>query len=79
MYYRFLQDVPRTFRDGAGVVRASIVSVASYVGSRDDLNETAGLYIAGFNEPAVEEEDVRCVPCDPLCCAFLLDRPYITT
>ena len=40
------------------VVRASAVPGVSYIVPGDDLNETAGLYVADFNEPAVEEEDV---------------------
>ena len=55
------------------MIRTSPVPDASYVVSRNDLDEAAGLYVADFNESAVEEEDVGWVPGDPFCCAFPFD------
>jgi len=66
--------VPRTFRDGLRVIRASPVPGASHVISGDGLHEAAGLYVADLNESAVEEEDVGWMPGNPLCSAFPLDR-----
>jgi hypothetical protein len=81
MYPRFLRNdlIPRTFRDGLRVVRASAVPDASHVVSGDYLDEATGLYVADFDESAVEEEDVGWVPGDPLCCPFPLDCAYPTT
>jgi len=80
VYPRFLRNdlVPRTFRDGLRVARASAVPDASYIVSGDDLDEAAGLHVADFNESAVEEEDVGWVPCGSLCCAFPLYCAYTT-
>ena len=61
------------------VIRASTIPDTSYVVSGDDLDEAARLYVADFNESAVEEKDVRWVPGDPLCCSFPLDCGYTTT
>ena len=56
MYPRFLRNdlVPRAFRDGLRMIRASAIPDASHVVSRNDLNEAAGLYVADFDESAVE-------------------------
>jgi len=80
MYPGFLRDnlVPGTFRDCLRMVRASAVPDASHFVSGDDLNEAAGLYVTDFDESAVEEENVGCMPGDPLCCAFPLDCTYTT-
>jgi len=81
VYPRFLRNdlIPRTFRDGLGMVCASAIPYTSYVVSGDDLDEAAGLYVTDFNESGVEEEDVWWMPCDPLCCAFPFDCAYTTT
>jgi len=80
MYSGFLGNnfVPRAFRDGLRVIRASAVPDASHVVSGDDLDEAAGLYVANLDESAVEEEDVGWMPGNPLCCAFPLDCAYAT-
>ena len=80
VYPGFLRDdfIPRTFRDGLRVIRASAVPDTSHVVSGDDLDETACLNVSDLDESAVEEEDVGWVPGDSLCCAFPLDCAYAT-
>ena len=80
VYPGFLRNdlIPRSFRDGLGVIRAPTIPDASHVVARDDLNEAAGLDVSDLDESAVEEENVGRMPGNSLCRAFPLDRTYAT-
>ena len=61
------------------MVRASAVPDASHVVPGDDLDKTAGLNVADFDESTVEEQDVGRMPGNPLRCAFPFDCTHTTT
>ena len=81
MYPRFLRNyfIPRAFRDGLRLNRASAVPGAPNVVPRNDLDEAAGLDVANFNESTVKEEDIWWVPGNSLCSPFPLDCTRSTT
>jgi len=65
-------------REGLGVTCAPAVPYTSNIISGNDLDEAAGLDVSDFDESAVEKEDVRRVPGNPLCRAVPFDRTYVT-
>jgi hypothetical protein len=80
MYPRFLRNdlIARAFRDGLRLVRASAVPDASHLIPGDHLDQSAGLYVANFNESAIEEQDVGWVPGNSFCRSFPLDCTHTT-
>jgi len=70
--------IRRPFQDGLGVIGAPAVPYTSNIISGNDLDEAAGLDVSDLDESAVEKEDVGWVPGNSLCCAFPLDRTYVT-
>lgn len=65
---------PRTLRGGLKVIYVSPIPDASDFVSRDDLDEMAGICVANLDELAIEEQDMRWIPDDPISCALPPNR-----
>ena len=64
----------RTWRADRWHVRPPTIPDAADVVTRDDLRETTCLDVTNFNEPAVEQQDVGGMPCNPFSSSFPFNR-----